>query len=87
MGVAEAGVSATTTSLREQLGRAVEGEELARLLRGAFEETLGIALAEEDLTPAEEELKNRLIDRKYGGERWNLEGISQPEDDGGPQDA
>lgn len=87
MGVAEAGVSATTTSLREQLGRAVEDDELARLLRGAFEDTLGIALVEGDLSPAEEDLKNRLIDGKYGGERWNLEGISQPADDGEPQDA
>ncbi len=87
MGVEEAGVSATTTSLREQLGRPVPAGEMVRILRQAFEETLGVTLEERGLTAAEEALKNRLLAEKYGDDRWNLEGISQPGRDRGPCDA
>jgi lipoate-protein ligase A len=68
------GISGSTTTLREQLGRVIGADELARVLRGAFEDTLGITLVEEVLTAAEEALKERLLAGKYGTERWNLEG-------------
>jgi len=74
MKVSAEGVTASTTTLREQLGRAIGADELARVLRAAFEDRLGIVLVEEGLTQAEEELKRRLLDEKYGTDRWNLEG-------------
>jgi lipoate-protein ligase A len=78
MGVSGDGVVKTTTALREQLGRVIGYEDLARLLRGAFEDTLGVRLAEGGLSPAEEALKERLLSEKYGTERWNLEGRADP---------
>lgn len=78
MGVSVDGVTKTTTNLREQLGRVIGYEDLARLLRGAFEDTLGIRLEEGGLSPAEEELKERLLSEKYGTDRWNLEGRGDP---------
>lgn len=78
MGVSVDGVTKTTTTLREQLGRVIGYEDLARLLRGAFENTLGIRLEEGDLSPAEEELKERLLSEKYGTDRWNVEGKGDP---------
>ncbi|NPV05159.1 MAG: lipoate--protein ligase family protein [Syntrophaceae bacterium] len=87
MGVSVEGVRRTTTSLREQLGRAVGHEELAGLLRAAFEDTLGIRLAEGVLSPAEESLKERLLREKYGTDRWNLEGRGGSADEGSTDDA
>jgi len=84
MGVPVGAVSATTTTLREQLGRSVGCGELARLLREAFEDTLGIRLAEGGLSPAEKSLKERLIAEKYGRDRWNLEGKTDPGEDAAP---
>ena len=84
MGVPAGAVSATTTTLREQLGRAVGCGELARLLREAFEDTLGIRLAEGCLSPAEKSLKERLVAEKYGRDRWNLEGKADPGEDAAP---
>ena len=74
MRVSAEGVAASTTTLREQLGRAIGADELARVLRGAFEDTLGIILVDEGLTEAEEELKQQLMAKKYSTDRWNLEG-------------
>jgi lipoate-protein ligase A len=74
VGVSAEGVAASTTTLREQLGRAIGAGELARVLRGAFEDTLGVILVEEGLKEAEEELKQKLLAEKYGTDRWNLEG-------------
>jgi lipoate-protein ligase A len=74
MRVSAEGVTASTTTLQEQLGRAIGADELARVLRGAFEDTLGITLVAEGLTEAEEELKQQLLAGKYGTDRWNLEG-------------
>ena len=74
MGVSVDGVTKTTTALREQLGRIVGYDDLARLLRGAFEDTLGVRLVESGLSPAEESLMQRLLSEKYSTDRWNLEG-------------
>jgi len=82
MGVSVDGVSKTTTTLREQLGRDVGYEDLAVLLRGAFEDTLGIRLAEGGLSPAEESLKERLLAEKYATDQWNLDGKGVPVDPG-----
>jgi lipoate-protein ligase A len=76
MGIEAASISRSTTTLGEQLGRRIESEELARILRGAFEDTLGIHLAEAVLTGPEEALKQELLAGKYGTDRWNLEGKS-----------
>ncbi len=76
LGVGAAGISNSTTTLREQLGRHVESDELAPILRGAFEDTLGIRLAEAVLTDREEEMKRNLLAGKYDTDRWNLEGKS-----------
>ncbi|HET6488212.1 MAG TPA: biotin/lipoate A/B protein ligase family protein [Syntrophales bacterium] len=81
MGIEAASISRSTTTLREQLGRHIESEELARILRGAFEDTLGIHLAEAVLTGPEEALKQELLAEKYGTDRWNLEGKSIPDED------
>jgi lipoate-protein ligase A len=81
MGIAAAGISGSTTTLREQLGRRIESDELARILRGAFEDTLGIQLAEAVLTDPEEALKQELLAGKYGTDRWNLEGKSSSGED------
>jgi len=89
MRVSADGVAASTTTLREQLGRAIGADELARVLRGAFEDTLGIILVEEGLTEAEEELKQQLLAEKYGTDRWNMEGKYDPgaeEGGGAPSD-
>ncbi len=74
MQVPEAGIAGSTTTLREQLGRAIGADELAWALRGAFEDTLGIILVDDGLTEAEEELKQQLMAQKYNTDRWNLEG-------------
>jgi lipoate-protein ligase A len=84
MGVSVEGVVKTTTTLREQLGRAIGYEDLGRLLRDAFEDTLGVRLAEGGLSPAEESLKERLLAEKYGTDRWNLEGKGDPGEDADP---
>jgi lipoate-protein ligase A len=84
MRVPAAGISGSTTTLREQLGRVIGADELARVLRGAFEDTLGITFAEDGLTAAEDSLKERLLDEKYGTDRWNLEGKSTPDGQGEP---
>jgi lipoyl(octanoyl) transferase len=82
MGIETAGISCSTTTLREQLGRRIESDELTRILRGAFEDTLGIRLVEAGLTEPEEALKQELLAGKYGTGRWNLEGKSGPDEDG-----
>jgi lipoate-protein ligase A len=74
MRTAAAGIAGSTTTLREQLGRLIELDELACILRGAFEDTLGIRLADAGLTDREEALKQELLTGKYGTTRWNLEG-------------
>jgi lipoate-protein ligase A len=74
MRVSAEGVAASTTTLQEQLGRSIGADELSRVLRGSFEDKLGIIVVEEDLTAAEEELKQRLLAEKYGTDRWNLDG-------------
>jgi len=84
MRVPAAGISGSTTTLREQLGRVIGADELARVLRGAFEDTLGITFAEDGLTAAEDSLKERLLAKKYGTDRWNLEGKNTPDGQGGP---
>ena len=88
MRVSAEGVAASTTTLREQLGRAIGADELARVLRGAFEDTLGINLVDEGLTEAEEELKQQLMAKKYSTDRWNLEGKQDTgaEEGGAPAD-
>ncbi len=78
MGVSVDGVARTTTTLREQLGRVIGYEDLARLLLGAFEDTLGVRLVESGLSPVEEALKERLLSEKYSTDRWNLEGKGDP---------
>jgi lipoate-protein ligase A len=82
MGIAAAAISGSTTTLREQLGRLIESDELSRVLRGAFEDTLGITLTEAGLTDPEEALKRELLAGKYGTNRWNLEGKSSSGEDG-----
>jgi lipoate-protein ligase A len=84
MGIAAAGISGSTTTLREQLGRLIESDELARILRGAFEDTLGINLADAGLTDPEEALRQELLAGKYGTNRWNLEGKSSSGEDREP---
>ncbi|HTZ38731.1 MAG TPA: biotin/lipoate A/B protein ligase family protein [Syntrophales bacterium] len=82
MRIAAAGIASSTTTLREQLGRLIGIDEVARILRGAFEDVLGICLAETGLTDREEELTQELLARKYGTSRWNLEGKSSPGEHG-----
>jgi lipoate-protein ligase A len=84
MRVPAAGISGSTTTLLEQLGRVIGANELARVLRGAFEDTLGITLAEDGLTAAEEALKERLLAEKYGTDRWNLDGKNTSDGEGEP---
>jgi lipoate-protein ligase A len=84
MRVPAAGISGSTTTLLEQLGRVIGANELAQVLRGAFEDTLGITLAEDGLTAAEEALKERLLAEKYGTDRWNLDGKNTSDGEGEP---
>jgi lipoate-protein ligase A len=62
------------TSVGEQVGQAVQEEELCRHLKAGFEETLGIGLVEGQLLPEEAELRDELIAKKYGTEDWNRKG-------------
>jgi lipoate-protein ligase A len=66
------------------LGRLIESDELAYILRGAFEDTLGINLADACLTDPEEALMQELLAGKYGTNRWNLEGKSSSGEDREP---
>jgi len=81
MGIAAAGIAGSTTTLREQLGRRIDSEELIGILRGAFDDTLGIHLVDSGLTAPERALKQELLAGKYGTNRWNLEGISSSGED------
>jgi lipoyl(octanoyl) transferase len=62
------------TSVGEQAGSPVDEEGLCRVLRGGFEQVLGIRFREGRLTPEEEGLVDGLMTKKYGGEGWNREG-------------
>ena len=62
------------TSVREQAGSPIDEEILCRVLRGGFEQTLGIRFREGTLMPEEEGLRDELMRKKYGSEGWNGEG-------------
>ncbi len=85
MRIAAAGIADSTTTLREQIGRLIEIDEMAGILRGAFENTLGIRLVEAGLTDREEALKRELMIGKYGTDRWNLDGKSGLDERGEPR--
>jgi lipoate-protein ligase A len=65
-------LDAHTLSLEEIVGRAVQFEEVAQVLREGFEERLDVALEEAQLSPEEAKEAERLTAEKYGAEAWNL---------------
>ncbi|UCE09322.1 MAG: lipoate--protein ligase family protein [Candidatus Thorarchaeota archaeon] len=60
------------TSVREVLGREVGVDELVVALGDGFGEALGIELVEGELSAAEIELAESLVEEKYGRDEWNL---------------
>jgi len=64
----------SVTSLREELGRAVDAAELCALFQRGFSAALGVDLREGDLSPEEERWRDRLLAKKYSNPEWNLEG-------------
>ncbi|MCX5819322.1 MAG: biotin/lipoate A/B protein ligase family protein [Deltaproteobacteria bacterium] len=64
----------SVTSVGEQAGPLIDEENLCRVLREGFEQTLGIRIREGPLTPEEEGLRDELMMKKYGSEGWNREG-------------
>jgi len=64
----------TVTSVREFVQGHIGRGKLSSLLAAGFEEHLGVRLVEGRLTPEEETVKKKLLERKYRTNRWNIEG-------------
>ncbi len=62
------------TSVGRESGRSLSAEDLAPFIVQGFEESLQIKLVEDVLTGREQDLKDRLVEEKYGTLRWNEEG-------------
>jgi len=62
----------SVTAVNEELVSPVSAREICTKLKKGFIEELGIDLKEETLTPAEEKLKNELMN-KYNDVNWNIE--------------
>ena len=63
----------TVTSVNDEVASPVDAQEICSQLKKGFINALGIDLAEETLTSAEETLKNKLM-QKYNNTRWNMQG-------------
>ena len=68
----------SVTSLGDHLDPVPDIEALCRAMRKGFEAELGIRLEEDRLTPDEEDLKDRLLEQKYGSAEWTLNGTETP---------
>ena len=60
------------TAINEELASPGDVQKICLQLKRGFTDELGIKLAEETLTPAEEKLKNELM-KKYIDVNWNVE--------------
>jgi lipoate-protein ligase A len=57
-------------TLEGALGQVIDWETAAQAFQAAFSQTLAIELLSADLTPAEAELAQRLVDEKYANPAW-----------------
>jgi len=74
----------SVTSLGDHLEPVPDIGALCRAMRKGFETELGIRLEEDRLTRDEEDMKDRLLERKYGSAVWTRNGAEtppQPSDD------
>lgn len=62
----------TVTSVNDEIVSAVDVQEICFQLKKGFVDELGMDLAEENLTSAEEKLKNELM-KKYTDTRWTMQ--------------
>ena len=60
------------TTLKEQLGRLPDMEEVRSAVKTAFEQTFGASIIPGCLTAAEEEMAEALVRDRYGNDDWNL---------------
>ena len=60
------------TSMEEELGRAIDFDNLAENLRKGFEQELEIPLVERPLMDRERNRVDLLVNEKYGTEAWNF---------------
>lgn len=68
----------SVTSLGDHLDPVPDIGALCRAMQKGFETELGIRLEEDRLTRDEEDLKARLLERKYGNAEWTLNGAETP---------
>ncbi len=73
----------SVTSLGDHLEPVPNIETLCRAMRKGFETELDIHLEEDRLTRDEADIKDRLLEQKYGSADWTLNGVqtSPPSDD------
>ncbi|MEM3597216.1 MAG: biotin/lipoate A/B protein ligase family protein [Candidatus Bathyarchaeia archaeon] len=62
------------TSIKAELGKNISLETVYKALIDGFQETLKIQLIEEELTPYEKELAEKLCREKYATDEWNFHG-------------
>lgn len=62
------------TSIQDELGNRVTSETVVNALVQGFKAILKIQLYEEELTPNEVEIANKLYKEKYTTKEWNLSG-------------
>ena len=62
------------TSVERESGRVLSAEDLVPSILQGFEESLRVRLVENVLTRQERDLRDRLVEEKYGTLRWNEEG-------------
>lgn len=62
------------TSIKTELGKSPPLETVHKALINGFQEALKIQLVEEELTPYEKELAERLYREKYAADNWNFNG-------------
>ena len=64
----------TVTSIHGETGEMMMPERFSGIVQRAFEVSWNIHFVAGGLTPEEEDLKNRLLEKKYRNPAWNLEG-------------
>ena len=60
------------TSIRNELGRKIELDKVADIMRHAFERALNIELNESDLTEYELKLAEQIKNKRYKNPEWNF---------------
>lgn len=64
------------TSINNELGKDVSIEQVNEALVEGFQKALDIKLAEDELTPYEQQLAEKLCEDKYATDEWNCHGRS-----------